>query len=177
MTDVYDAIQEGTFEDFKKFYNGDINQVNKYTKLNLLQYAVASDENKKEKIKIIKYLLDNGVDINFLEKKDNRNALHIFFYAVWDAKAEYYEQITKILINAGIDVNQKDKYGTIPLNYAIANSHRSPQEIKNTLMLLLESGSDYAQKDNFNNSCLDYAQQFEGKEGFLDIVKEYENKK
>ena len=84
--DIFDIVQNGTYNDFIESYNGDITQIDKYTNLNLLCTAMLNDDLPEEKLKIIKYLLSEKVEVNFLSKKENRNALHYFFQANWRPK-------------------------------------------------------------------------------------------
>ena len=51
------------------------------------------------------------------------------------------------------------------------------RELKELFMYLLKNGADYESKDNFNNSCLDYANQFIWRNDFIDIVEEYKGSK
>lgn len=67
--DIFDLIQNGTYDDFIENYNGDITQIDRYTKLNLLCTAMLNDDLPEEKLKIIKYLLSEKVEVNFLSKK------------------------------------------------------------------------------------------------------------
>lgn len=87
--DIFDIVQNGTYNDFLENYNGDITQIDKYTNLNLLCIAMLNDDLPEEKLKIIKYLLSEKVEVNFLSKKENRNALHYFFQANWWPKIAY----------------------------------------------------------------------------------------
>ena len=54
--DIFDIVQDGTYNEFIESYNGDITQIDKYTKLNLLCTAMLNDNLPEEKLKIIKYL-------------------------------------------------------------------------------------------------------------------------
>ena len=117
--DIFDIVQDGTYNEFIESYNGDITQIDKYTKLNLLGTAMLNNNLPEEKLKIIKYLLSEKVEVNFLSKKENRNALHYFFQANWWPKIEYAYEVAKLLIEAGIDVNAVDKFGSIPMTYSV----------------------------------------------------------
>ena len=39
ITDIFDAVRDGTYSDFRKFYTGDPNLFNKYAGMSLLQLA------------------------------------------------------------------------------------------------------------------------------------------
>ena len=173
--DIFDLIQNGTYDDFIENYNGDITQIDEYTKLNLLCTAMLNDDLPEEKLKIIKYLLSEKVEINFLSKKENRNALHYFFQANWRPKIAYAYEVVKLLIEAEIDVNAVDKFGSIPMTYSVTLLKLATEELEPLYKLLLEAGSDYKLKNKSGKSCLDYAEEYVWRSGLLDIIKEYEN--
>ena len=175
--DLFSAVGGGTFKEFKKFYQGEINQVNKYSKLNLLQMAFTNDEQPEEKMKIIEFLLRKGIDINYQDKKDQQNALHIFYFCVWRPTVEYENKITNLLIEHGINVNQMDKYNATPLMYAITLNKLTTMENKQMYQTLLTAGSDYNLKDKFGKSTLDYAKEYFWRNDFIEIVDEFEKQK
>lgn len=177
ISDVFDAVREGTYEEFLKWYDGNINQIDKYTNLNLLEMAVVNDKQAQEKIKIIDYLLEHGININFVDSKNKRNALHQFFFNVYRAKKEYYLTITEKLVKAGIDINAEDKFNAIPLKYAITVNKLTTDDMEKVYRYLLENGSSYNRADVFGKSCIDYANEYSWRMGFIDIVKEIENDK
>ena len=47
-----------------------------------------------------------------------------------------------------------------------------PEEMKEIYVMLIQAGSDYKKKDTFQKSCLDYAQEYSWRNGFIDIVRE-----
>lgn len=169
---VFDAVKDGTYDEFKSLFDGNVNQVDEYTKLNLLETAVVNDINVNDKKKIIRHLISCGIDINFVDAKFKRNALHSLFFNVMRGTKEYYLEISQILIHAGIDINQTDKFGAIPLKYAITLNKLITDDMKVVYLFLIESGSDYNYKDNFNKSCLDYANEYDWRNGFVELVKE-----
>ena len=172
--DIFDIVQVGTYNEFIESYNGDITQIDKYTKLNLLCTAMLNNNLPEEKLKIIKYLLSEKVEVNFLSKKENRNALHYFFQANWWPKIEYAYEVAKLLIEAGIDVNAVDKFGSIPMTYSVTLLKLATEELEPLYMLLLEAGSDYKLKNKSGKSCLDYAKEYSWRSSLLDIIKDYE---
>ena len=172
--DIFDIVQNGTYNEFIENYNGDITQIDKYTKLNLLCTAMLNNNLPEEKLKIIKYLLSEKVEVNFLSKKENRNALHYFFQANWWPKIEYAYEVAKLLIEAGIDVNAVDKFGSIPMTYSVTLLKLATEELEPLYMLLLEAGSDYKLKNKSGKSCLDYAKEYSWRSSLLDIIKDYE---
>ncbi|WP_099191900.1 ankyrin repeat domain-containing protein [Tepidibacter mesophilus] len=175
ITNAFDAVRDGTYEEFIKFYTGNINAVSDSLGLNLLSLAIANDKNPNEKIKIIKFLIPEGIDINFTDKKDKRNALHIFYFNVLRPSSEYMLEVTNLLVENGIDVNRADKYNAIPLKYAIIITKLATQDIKSIYQYLLEQGSDYNHKDIFEKSCVDYANEYSWRNDVMRIIKEFEN--
>ncbi len=172
--DIFDIVQDGTYNEFIESYNGDITQIDKYTKLNLLCTAMLNDNLPEEKLKIIKYLLSEKVEVNFLSKKENRNALHYFFQANWRPKIAYAYEVVKLLIEAGIDVNAVDKFGSIPMTYSVTLLKLATEELEPLYKLLLEAGSDYKLKNKSGKSCLDYAEEYSWRSSLLDIINDYE---
>ncbi|MGR6008067.1 hypothetical protein ACT7CZ_02540 [Bacillus cereus] len=49
ILNIFDAVREGTYEDFKRFYDGDINQIDSDLDINLLCMAMINDKNSSEK--------------------------------------------------------------------------------------------------------------------------------
>jgi ankyrin repeat protein len=84
-------------------------------------------------------------------------------------------KVTKLLVENGVDINQIDEYGAIPLKYAITLNKLSTDDLKELYMYLLKQGSDYMHKDRFNKSCLDYAEEYSWRNDFIKIVEEFEN--
>lgn len=175
ITNIFDAVREGTYDDVRKYYNGDINIINEYTGLNLLCLAVVNDKNPHDKIDIINFLISEGIDVNYKDKRYNRNALHNFYFNVLRPSSEYMMQISKILISSGICVNSNDKYNSIPLKYAITITKKATEEIKVVYWYLLKEGSNYMQKDIFGKSCIDYANEYSWRTDFIKIVEEFKN--
>ena len=174
LVDIFDAAREGDWDAFQKFFNGNINQINQHSNYNLLQLVVTSTENPEDRLAILRFLLENGIDLDYRDKKFQRNALHIAFFGFRKGDLEYLKNQTELLISAGVDVNAVDKFDAIPLKYAITISKHTTEEMKEIYEMLIRSGSDYKKKDTFQKSCLDYAQEYSWRNGFVEIVKEIE---
>lgn len=174
LANVFDATREGNWEAFQKFYNGSVNQLNPHTGYNLLQLAVTSTQNPEERLQIIRFLLEHGIDLAYKEPAQQRNVLHIAFFGFLRGDIEYLKKLTELLITAGADVNAADKFNAIPLKYAITISKHPTEDMKDIYAMLIRAGSDYTRKDTFQKSCLDYAQEYSWRNGFLDIVREIE---
>ena len=109
ITDIFDAVRDATYSDFRKFYTGDPNLFHKYTGLSLFQLLFVNDHNTDEKIKMIRFLISEGADVNFKSPKDQRNALHIFYFSVMRPDPQYILKVTQLLVEAGVNINAKDK--------------------------------------------------------------------
>ena len=176
LINVFDAARDGTYQDFARFYNGNPNQFDKGLRLSLLQLAVLGKKKEEDKLKIVKFLLSEGADINFTDPRYKRNTLHFFYFDALCPDPEDMLQMTKLLVENGIDINCKDKYHAIPLKYAISLVKLSTEEMKPVYKYLLEQGSDYTSKDVFDKSCLDYMKEYSWRNGVLEIVEEVERK-
>ena len=178
VINVFDAAMYADVKTFMGYYSKEkLNLLGEYSDVNLLCGAliVEKNENNKNKIKIIKFLIKEGIDINFSSHKSKFNALHYLFYNILRADVSFYMEVVKLLVENGIDVNHKDKYGAIPLSPAIAVNKLDTQDMKPVYEYLLKNGCEYNSKDNYGNSCMDYAKRFGWRNDFIDIVKEYEN--
>ena len=167
LQDIFDAAQEGTFEEFHSLYKGDVNQVT-HEKLNLLNMVLTSNTLLDEKLKIIQFLIDEKIDVNCLDS-DNRNALHNLFQfkANWRIDVEHATKVLSMLLKAGINVNQVDKYGAIPLITAITVLKLTTKEALPLYEMLIASGSDIHRKDFQRKSAIDYAREFSWRQDLL----------
>ena len=165
---IFDAVQNGTFEDFLSFYKGNPNEISQSDNLNLLMMTVTEKTFTDDKLKIISFLIKEGIDVNYLDK-DYRNVLHIFFQAKanWRVNVKYALTILTILLESGIDINQVDKYGSIPLIYAITVLKLPTEEAIPIYNLLIDSGSDINLKNFQGKSAVDYAREFSWRHGLL----------
>lgn len=170
ITDIFDAVRDGTYADFFKYYTGDPNLFNKYVGLSLLQLAFVNDHNAEEKIKIIQFLLSEGAEVNFKSPKDQRNALHIFYFSVLRPEPQYMLKATQLLVEAGIDINEKDKYGAIPLKYAITVVKLTTEEMMPVYKYLIDRGSNIYEKDSFDKTCVDYVKEYSWRNGLISLL-------
>ena len=187
VTDIYSAVVEADFRNFKRYYKGNINQVHKVSYVNrdgknntdlfsLLMLAVSKTTNLKERLELIKFLIKQGINVNYADKAYGRNALHFLYFFINDNNnkenlSRYVFEVTKVLIKAKIDVNKTDIAGQIPLMLAICNKNIALKDMKETYRLLLNAGSQYTLHDIGGNSCIDAANAFPEERGFIDIVK------
>lgn len=175
IVDVFDAAAQGTYNEFIEKINGDINQINPQTKLNLLQVTAMNDNNPIDKLKIAEYLLAHNIEINYAGGKNSKNALHILYSNFNNLNTSHLLAMSKLLIEHGININQEDTFGATPMQYLIAVNKIPTLELKNLFMYLLANGANYNIEDNYGKSCLDYAKAFSWRNEFIDIVREFEN--
>lgn len=75
-------------------------------------------------------------------------------------------EVVKTLINAGSDINAKDKYGDTALIRAVLFNRNS--EVVKTL---INAGADINAKNNEGKTALDFAMNYEIKRMLLDAAK------
>lgn len=172
ITDIFDAVRDGTYSEFLKFYTGDPNLFNKYTGLSLFQLVFVNDHNTDEKIKMIRFLISEGADVNFKSPKYQRNALHIFYFSVLRPDPQYMLKVTQLLVEAGVDINEKDKYGAIPLNYAITVVKLPTETAMPVYKYLIDHGSNIYEKDSFGKACIDYAKEYSWRNGLISLMED-----
>jgi len=152
---IFEAAQVGDFKLLKDLYIGSINQVNK-EQLNLLSVVLTNSDKIEDRIKIINFLLDRGIDINY-QDRDGRTALHNFFQfkANWRPNVDYAVNVIAKLIEAGININAIDKYGSVALIYSLTVLKLTTQDAYPIYELLLKHNADYTLKNDEGKSALD----------------------
>ena len=100
IVNVFDAVQEGNFKEFKRLYTDDVNVIDRYSSFNLLQSVLISTNNEAERLKIIDFLLEHNIDISYQDKKYHRNALHCIFFNFLEGNAEYLLKAVTMLVDA-----------------------------------------------------------------------------
>ena len=101
-------------------------------------------------VEAVQFLLDHGADINILDNK-GRSALEYATGALNWSKTSKAEQVVKLIIQAGADVNVKSTLGHTPLIWAARAGN-----LKIT-KLLIEKGANVHDTDNDGNDALHYA--------------------
>ena len=172
---IFEAAQVGDFKLLKDLYIGSINQVNK-EQLNLLSVVLTESDKIDDRMKIINFLLDRGIDINY-QDRDGRTALHNFFQfkANWRPNVDYAVNVIAKLIEAGININAIDKYGSVALIYSLTVLKLTTQDAFPIYELLLKHNVDYTLKNDAGKSALDYAKELSWRNDFLNILEKYEN--
>ncbi|XP_062572302.1 uncharacterized protein LOC134234268, partial [Saccostrea cucullata] len=98
------------------------------------------------KDEVIKILLDNGADINVWFKKENKSAL---CHSIESEEVE----TTKLLVEAGYDVNTKEADGELPIFCCLPLDTTARREL---FCFLLESGTNPNAEDNKGICLLDH---------------------
>ena len=132
IDNIFTAAAVGNVNTFKKFLPKGkfVNKSDGYFGHDIFYYAVNNDN-----IEVVKFLFDNGLDVNEIEKgvigaaayNENTEMLKLLLskmknygnYALYDAIEKNNKEITELLLNSGMDVNKASKYGETPLNYAL----------------------------------------------------------
>lgn len=109
------------------------------------------------KIEAVKFLLANGADPH-AEVGWSGTLLHL---SVCTLKNKH--EITKLLIDKGLDVNAVDEYGKTPIYSAIGTMQTDKYgiEFDEIITLLLQSGVDMNHKDKDGRTPLEYAKLLE----------------
>jgi ankyrin repeat protein len=116
----------------------------------LMHTFMGCTDNDVEAQKTVKVLLSAGADFR-LRSKFQATALH---YAISCPS----EQLIKLLLEKGANLNALDGSGSTPLITAIKyGDHLDNMRLLKNIKLLLEYGADVDVRDNFGKSALDYA--------------------
>lgn len=178
ICNIFVAAQCADMNEMRKFYSGDINCIDKFNKLNLLQNLLLNSGKYEERLEILDFLLKEGIDVNYIDEKDKYNALHCLYYktqfgdGVLDGK--YVFTVTKMLLDKGLNVNAKDKYGAVSLYYLLVG-RLGNDDVKPILSLLLDRGVDYLGEDNYGNSCMYYAKEYPIRTEIVEILENHNN--
>jgi len=136
---LIDAINKNDFNTIKKIVNKNFNLNEKYFGYTILITAII---NENIDIKIIKYLIKLGADINITDD-NNRSPLN---WAIYVGNIE----IVKLLIKLGADINNIDFYGDSLLIIAAI------QQKYDILFLLLSLDINWFIKNKQGYFFLDY---------------------
>jgi uncharacterized protein len=132
---------------------GNINYRDKF-KSTPLFYAVTNGN-----LSIANFLLNNKAEVNLLYKNDY-NLLHVAveYYNTFHFSTDFIE----LLLNAGVQINQQDKYGNTPLWHACINYLKHIDAVK----ILVKSGADFDIKNKYGSSVYSFAKE----NNFKDLI-------
>lgn len=140
MEKLFTAIRKNNFELVKDLISSDsslvncisINGLDKDNGQSPLQVAI-----KTNNIDIANYLLDNGADVNFMEK-DSTNE--------WKAPV-IHDALRTAVMNT--------RWNTFDRNIKVFHSKEEADKAFGLLVRIIELGADVDAHDSYNNSCLD----------------------
>jgi hypothetical protein len=107
-------------------------------------------------VKTLNFLLDHGVDVNFQDEQYGASALHA-------AAQGGREEIIKILLERGAEVNLKSKEGNTPLMAAAFNHNEG------VVKILLEAGVEVNTRNQADETALSLARE-ELQEGIIRLL-------
>jgi len=144
--DLYEAAEGDEFKKVKKILEADpslIRGKDEY-EFNVLHGAVMT-----ENTKLIKYLLDQGADVN-APNDEGITPLHIALYP----------DVVQCLLNGGADINKQSSDGSTPLHTQVADG----EERLDVVELLLAKGADKSITNDDGQTPLDIAKAREEEE-------------
>ncbi|KAF8818834.1 hypothetical protein IHI24_000068 [Rickettsia endosymbiont of Cardiosporidium cionae] len=123
---------------------------------NSLMFAIMQN-----KIDIVKYLIDNNIDINFQKMKYRRfkllNKDAIYPTALMIAVRYSNLEAVDLLLSKSADINLQDSLGRTALIYAITEDKLEDEVGIKILKLLLDHGANKNIKDSNNQTAMDLA--------------------
>lgn len=176
--DIYEAAKHGDIIGLKLYYYFRFlegygkNSVDHIYKFNVLQHVLSNNDNEKNKLKMIKFLIKKGVNVNYIEPESNMIALHFLYSLNEHASTDYLIKVTRMLLDAGINVNIADCHDGIPLDYAIASLHASTEELMPIYEMLIKKGSNYLRISRHGKSSMDLAKELSYRKELYEYMEE-----
>lgn len=139
-----------TFLDQTNNPNAKVNNLNLDLKTHAAKsHSLLSCATKKGHFGNVKLLIDRGANVHQKYRK-NQNILHL---AMEQSTQQPSQQIIKLLLQKGVDINGQDDYGRTPLHDLIKNSRYISSVIVEDVF---NSGADVNIQDNNGNTPLHY---------------------
>ena len=121
--DVYDAIEEGTLEEFKEALaeNPDFDWKHFF-------FHVLSNEDLTARVEIPNWMLDHGADPAYIEPHEKINILHVMFT---EREHDYIGEakLLQRFLDGGADINLKAPKWNVPIRTMLDNYGLSDKEL------------------------------------------------
>ena len=121
--DVYDAIEEGTLEEFKEALaeNPDFDWRHFF-------FHVLSNEDLTARVEIANWMLDHGADPAYIEPHEKINILHVMFT---EREHDYIGEakLLQRFLDGGADINLKAPKWNVPIRTMLDNYGLSDKEL------------------------------------------------
>jgi uncharacterized protein len=153
--DIFEAAAIGNIAQLKNLVNQDPSHVNSYSPDGFTPLALAAYVGQKDSVE---FLLAEGADPNALAKNETG------FTALTGAVSQNHNQIARLLVENGADVNHRYEAGFTPLMHAV---YAGNEELT---ALLLAHGADADMKNSDGKTAITFAQE-RGDEKILDLLK------
>jgi len=148
--EIFDYIEQSSLTEVKRCIKNGIDVNFQYDLgVTVLMYASYNGE-----IEIVKYLIDNGANINLQSKHDGKYG----FSALTEASRNGHIEVVKYLIDNGADINLQINYGYTALIEASRNGHIE------VIKYLIDNGADINIQDRSGKTALIYATDNKNKE-------------
>jgi ankyrin repeat protein len=130
--EIFIACREGNLEEFTRLIEAgaDVNEI--FTNQTLIETAILAEN--KNSIKMIEMLLERKAKIN--ELPFVKNALLLLLKNNSHMRQNYVFDITKLLVENGVNIDEQDNTGKTSLYYAVGSMFDS------VILLLLEKGAN-----------------------------------
>jgi uncharacterized protein len=153
--DVFEAAAIGNVTQLKNLVNHDPSLVNSFSPDGFTALALAAYLGQKDSIE---FLIAEGADSNALAKNETG------FTALTGAVSQNHNQIARLLVENGADVNHRYEAGFTPLMHA---AYAGNEELT---ALLLAHGADPDAKNSDGKTALTFAQE-KGNHKILNLLK------
>jgi len=149
---IHEAAAAGLTEVVSEVLEEDPNLLNHFSEHGFTPLGMATHFGNTD---IVRYLLLKGADVNL----PSQNGYNV--YPLHAAVSNNFEEIAKMLVEAGAEVNVLQSSRTTPLHTAAQNGNIE------LLILLLENGARVDIKNDFGKTPADLAEE----KGFIEIAK------
>lgn len=147
--------------DEKKLYRGK----------SLLFYSTSNNEPESRYL-ITKFLLNKGAEVNVINEC-NENLLHVLLSRI-NHNIKQTAELCKILIDKGVNINQLDEKGRVPLQYLI-NLKYSDEELEVLYELWFTQKNVLVNHKNaWGKSPLELAEKMPFRASVVERMKKYE---